>query len=169
MNCPSCRRPMEAISLWYWCSKCLRSYNRRDGQRSRVYKWEDVYVVPCFAEEKLNLEQCRQIVEAVYEECGFPVPAVDGGRRNQTTALGGPLKVSLPPNMRNRGIVLHECVHGLMLYTVPHEPSHGAVFMRIYLDLLEEFGGLDPEEMEELEASALRAGIKIEAREEEVA
>lgn len=125
----------------------------RDFQRARVYRWEAAHVlVQPGAAEPLPLEGCRALVETVFRWAERPPagalawapPLVTDGR-GRRHASGSREAIKLPRWARTRGIVLHECAHGLA------RDLHGPEFVAVYVDLLAAFAGLDP--------GALRASL----------
>ena len=143
---PARRRPRRAI---------------KDFQRSRVYRWEHDQVFP-HDPHLLSIEDCRALVDIVYRwhegplslRPGWAPPSVTDGR-GRRHACGSREVIKLPRWARTRPLVLHECAHGLAA------DKHGPEFVRVYVDLLVRFMGLD---RAALVASVEMAGIKIAGR-----
>ena len=125
----------------------------RDFQRSRLYGWEGVHVLPRDP-TPLSLLACRELVATVFADrlgAGVPAPRVEDGR-GRRHAAGSREVIKLPRWARTRPIVLHECAHGLAA------DGHGPDFARVYIDLLADFMAIDRSEMER---TAGRAGLKV--------
>jgi len=124
----------------------------RDFQRSKVYSWQQsVFGRPT---EKLTLEQCAELAEKI---CGFKVIVKDGRGRRKACAYQGSRTIALPKWARNERVVIHECAH---LLTDREHASHGAQYMKNYIELLEKYGptsGL-PYDLTEC---ARRYGLKV--------
>jgi hypothetical protein len=125
----------------------------RDFQRSRVYRWEAVHVLP-HERKLLSLQACRDLTAEVFArrlgDDALPPRVEDGrGRRH---AAGSRAVIKLPRWARTRPIVLHECAHGLAV------DGHGPDFVRAYVELLVEFMGL---ERTVLEASLRADGVQV--------
>ncbi len=114
-----------------------------DGQRARVYRWEQAMVFPG-RYARLSLDACRALVEAVYRWAepdrvggiGWTPPRVTDGR-GRRHACGSREVIKLPRWARTAPIVLHECAHGLA------PDGHGPRFVAAYVALLERFLGMD--------------------------
>lgn len=129
----------------------------RDFQRARVYRWERVCVHSDTA-PAMSLDECRALVEQVYVDRERPgrrrswsPPTVTDGR-GRRHAGGSREVIKLPRWSRRRTIVLHECAHGLS------DDGHGPEFMRVYIDLLADFAGMDGDA---LLRSALQARLRV--------
>lgn len=114
----------------------------RDFQRARVYRWEALHVFP-HAGDALTLDACRALVEQAYRwreapgaDPSWAPPRVTDGR-GRRHACGSREVIKLPRWARTRAIVLHECAHGMA------DDGHGPKFVTVYIDLLEEFAGLN--------------------------
>lgn len=155
--------PLRALVRLILGQKAATAPRRRpraapDFQRSRVYRWEGLHVLP-LDRAPLSLDECRALVLAAYRWAEAPGPGAaqwapplvtDGrGRRH---ACGSRAVIKLPRWARTRPVVLHECAHGLA------PDKHGPRFVAVYLALLEQFMGLD---RAALEASAAGAGIAV--------
>lgn len=130
----------------------------RDFQRSRVYRWEGLHVLP-HDREVLSLEACIELVDAAYRwaepgagiDPGWQPPVVSDGR-GRRHACGSRQVIKLPRWARTRPVVLHECAHGLA------DDRHGPRFVARYVDLLERFLGLD---RSDLHLSLARHRVRI--------
>lgn len=129
----------------------------RDGQRSRVYRWEQEHVLP-LADRRLSLAQCRELVARVYAAAERPDGAADwappqvADGRGRRHACGSRQVIKLPRWSRTTAIVLHECAHGLAA------DMHGPVFVAVYIELLVHFAGLDADQLRRTAASA---GVEV--------
>ncbi len=95
------------------------------------------------ATDRLNLEQCRALVERAHRWREAPgsrydwvPPAVTEGR-GRRHACGSRTAIKLPRWARTRAVVLHECAHGMA------NDQHGALIVAEYVRLLERFAELD--------------------------
>lgn len=125
----------------------------RDFQRSRLYRWEAVHVLPQ-APGLLPLHTCHALVAEVFALRLGPdavPPRVEDGR-GRRHAAGSREVIKLPRWARTRAIVLHECAHGLST------DGHGPDFVRAYVELLVDLQGFDRSFLEE---SLALAGLKV--------
>jgi hypothetical protein len=130
---------------------------QRDGQRSRLYRWEAAAVLPR-ANRRLSLEECADLVmrvfawaEAPQSKASWRPPRVTDGR-GRRHACGSREIIKLPVWARTPAIVLHECAHGLA-----HD-QHGPEFLGVYIILLERFSSLDAAT---LTTTARAAGLRV--------
>lgn len=133
----------------------------RDFQRSKVYSWERaVFGRPT---EKLTLAQCAELAQKL---CPFKVTVKDGRGQRKALAYHASRTISLPKWSRNEWVVIHECAH---LLTGQEYASHGAQYMKVYIELLEKYGptsglpygpGVDGVE-QGLTECARRYGLKV--------
>lgn len=114
------------------------SGRERDFQRKRLYKWEREVPMNEQVRLPISLEQCRTLVEKVYEDYGIEAPKVTDGRGCRT-ARGSLREVKLPEWARTPWTVLHECAHGLVEKCHPWAPGHGPEFVRVYVTLLDQY------------------------------
>ena len=121
----------------------------RDNQRSKVYNWEDT-----LSHTQMTLAACEALANKMRAVYGLgPVLVKDGRGTRRARAFGS--SISLPSWARTNIIVLHETAHTIDAWD---NPSHGPVFMRIYIDLLTRSGvGTN----RELTKSAKATGIKV--------
>lgn len=131
----------------------------RDGQRARLYRWEQE-IVFAGRDAPMSLEACRALVDAVFrwaeaDRVQIPgwAPPVVGDGRGRRHACGSRAVIKLPRWARTAPIVLHECAHGLA------PDRHGPRFVAAYVALLERFLGMDGAVLRaSLAAAGLRCG-----------
>lgn len=128
----------------------------RDVQRARLYAFED-RELRVLAWPVLPLDACRRVVAEAYAVLegprAIPPRVLDGrGRRH---AAGSREVIHLPRWARRLPVVLHECAHGVA------PDRHGPLFVRVYVELLVAFAGL---ERLDLETAVRRAGLRIATR-----
>lgn len=149
--------------LWSALSRPSRGRTRAprtvpDRQRSRVYTWERLWILP-HDPALLSLDECRSLIDRAYRwaegprslQPGWAPPALTDGR-GRRHACGSRTCIKLPRWARSRPIVLHECAHGLA------PDKHGPLFVRCYVGLLERFAGFDRRGME---ASLKSSGVRL--------
>lgn len=129
----------------------------RDQQRSKVYKWEQTTFGSAHHTEELSLKECERIarrVQAAYVLSHRRLRVCDG--RGFRRAVAYPDSIYLPKWARNRVVLLHELAHW-MLKQVGTCDSHGPIFVRTFLELLDWFGIMP---MNELRSTAVAHRIK---------
>lgn len=116
----------------------------RDGQRGRVYAWEDRVVAPR-DRSRIGFAAAPGLVAAIWAELGlrFP-PAVAPMPPRATTRLADAsrLVIRLPPSTPS-WCILHEMAHALSTTQDDVSDGHGAVFMGLYVQLLVRYLRLD--------------------------
>jgi hypothetical protein len=141
----------------------------RDGQRSRLYAWEEEILAPRAPDEQLTLKECQELADRLLEETGLAlgVEVRDGGHSGSARWLPGTRfagRIKLPRGCRQPWVLLHEMAHVLCDHRyvspegTPTVAAHGPEFVRTYLDLLERYVGLP---VCELERAARRAGLRV--------
>ena len=121
----------------------------RDFQRTKVYRWESLNVLPRDP-APISLEACRTLVARVFavrQGVESIPPRVEDGR-GRRHAAGSREVIKLPRWARTRPVVLHECAHGLSM------DGHGPDFVRAYVELLVEFLDADRDDLERSLAAA---------------
>lgn len=133
----------------------------RDSQQTTVYNWGWALAKrhPQLG-ESLTIAQCESLVCDIwsdYRADSLP-PIVAFPSSNNLSALGKRWKVSLPPWARTPLIVLHELAHALLDGGEGQhlEPDHGPIFVKMYCDLLEHYGGIDIDAAKRLAPSKMR-------------
>jgi hypothetical protein len=120
----------------------------KDFQRSRVYLWCNLFILPdryklgrsrsaksCIDIVKrccalYGVEPCRIVFKTVHNQrCAYYYP--DGGY------------ISLPPHMMRVDIVVHEAAHHIVHTLWPRSTSHGPAFVRVYMSLMHCLYGMD--------------------------
>ncbi len=123
-----------------------KTYGRtRDFQRSRVYRWEDA-ALPDIHTSSVTLDECRELVHAIWaahapDEVSPPQVIL---WRSKLRSTGNHKKIRLSLDHLNSIVTLHEAAHALLSAAGSNE-SHGPLFMRLYLELLERYAGETPE------------------------
>ena len=131
----------------------------RDQQRSKVYKWEQTTFGSAQHTEELSLKECERIARRVQAAYGLnhrPLRVCDG--RGFKRAVAYIDSIYLPKWARNRVVILHELAHWLCKNDWHREhDSHGPIFVRTFLELLDWFGIMP---MNELRSTAVAHRIK---------
>jgi hypothetical protein len=133
----------------------------RDGQRARVYAWEDRVVGPRDP-TTLPFAAAQGLVNAIWAEMGlrFP-PAVERMPPQATTRLADASRLVIRlPGQTPSWCVLHELAHAM---TTTHDgvsDGHGPVFVGMYVRLLVRYLRLDEAG---LLASLAEAGIAVDS------
>jgi hypothetical protein len=133
----------------------------RDGQRGRVYAWEDRVVGPRDP-TTLPFAAAQGLVNAIWAEMGlrFP-PAVERMPAQATTRLADASRLAIRlPAQTPSWCVLHELAHAM---TTTHDgvsDGHGPVFMGMYVRLLVRYLRMDEAG---LLASLREAGIAVDS------
>jgi hypothetical protein len=134
----------------------------RDGQRSKVYAWEERFVAP-HDPSTIVLAQAQGMVDAIWTEMGlrFP-PKVEPLPRQarSTMADANRLTIRLADSCPSWWL-LHELSHALTSTHDGRSDGHGAKFMGLYVQLLARYLRLP---MDDLLASVHGAGIEIDHR-----
>jgi hypothetical protein len=151
--------------------RSIRTRQARDSQRKKLYSWEDTvtyqhsnyeYVVYNIADGPtgMSLDHCRMLIARAWRYYSKgPAPGLHDGRgARQAAYILDTHEVRLPRWARQPHVVLHEVAHGLMFERAPLEPRHGAVYVRVYCDLMSRYLGLSRNDLYE---SAMRAGLKV--------
>jgi len=122
----------------------------RDFQRKKIYKAENAAMRCCYPVDRLELDECRQLVSRACKFLGLTTsPLVTDGRGTKR-ASGTMSKINLPKWARNKWIVLHEVAHAC---TPRSYPAHGREFASTYLKLVRRFIG-------KIEAQILRDAFR---------
>ena len=132
----------------------------RDGQRSKVYAWEERFVAP-YDPSTIVLAQAQGMVNAIWGDMGlcFP-PKVEPLPRQarSTMADANRLTIRLTDTCPSWWL-LHELAHALTTTHDGRSDGHGAKFMGLYVQLLTRYLRLP---MEALLTSVCAAGIDID-------
>ena len=118
---------------------------RRDGQRARVYAWEDAVVAPCDP-GTVGFAAAQGMVDAIWSEMGLLYPPCVERLPAQArcrVADANRLRIRLPPQTPS-WCLLHELAHAMTSTQDGGSDGHGPVFMGVYLRLLVRYLRLDP-------------------------
>jgi hypothetical protein len=143
------------------------SKTNTDPFKEKLYTWERDFQSELEEEGRhdlsieVPLEACRNLVNKIFRVYGFTPPIVKKANSGRVFACYKPWshEIHLPKDWANEGFtVAHEAAHGICrsLYGF-HPESHGLEFMRIYINILVLFFGIDALEVEE---SLNKAGLK---------
>ncbi len=124
--------------------KCGSVDQTRDGQKSRLYKWEDQVVSP-YGSALVPFAHAQRMVNYIWAEMGllYP-PTVERFRPNVVTQQASAdrsyvhMHESLPT-----WVLIHELAHSM---TSTHEKNvhgHNEYYVGVYFSLLEKFLGMD--------------------------
>ena len=134
----------------------------RDGQRSRVYAWENRVIAP-HDPSSVAFGAAQGMVDAIWAESGLRYPPEVSALPRQSRTLmadASRLRIRLPPVMSS-WCLLHELAHAMTSTADGHSDRHGAAFMGIYIGLLARYLRLDPAM---LAHSAMDDGISVDSR-----
>ena len=111
-----------------------------------------------------NRVQMGQAVPSELHNCPS-IPTVRDGGRRRSKAYYRPLghMISLPEWARYPEVILHECAHCILNqhgYLGSCDGGHGAYFLRIYIQLLKKFMGMNSKL---LTRSARASGIEVKS------
>ncbi len=133
----------------------------RDFQRSRVYKWEWA-ALPDGTKASLTLEECRDLVERIWAAHGLegrgPPKVQLVARKKRGSSFSLMKNIELVPSHLNPIVTIHETAHALLLSL----DSHGPLFMRLFLELLERYAGETPEPAENLKVASYQELAAVE-------
>ena len=136
----------------------------RDTQRQKTYNWERKVLHPVVHEPKehqLTLPECEKLIESAFTRYGLTPPKIHNGggyRHAQYIPYWQCPVIVLPRWARTTCVVLHECAHGICKKYAPNDPGHGALFVRVFIDLIAHYGKLSATE---LSRSAKEARLKV--------
>ena len=134
--------------------------DQRDRQCSKVYAWEERFVVPCDP-SVLALAQAKGMMDAIWSEMGlrFP-PKVEPLPRQAcvTMADADRLTIRLTDPCPSWWL-LHEIAHAMTSTVDGRSDGHGASFMGLYIQLLTRYLRLP---LDPLLVSVHTAGIHID-------
>jgi hypothetical protein len=132
----------------------------RDGQRSKVYAWEERFVAP-YDPTTIVLAQAQGMVDAIWTEMGlrFPPKVEPLPRQARTTmADANRLTIRLADTCPSWWL-LHEIAHAMSSSHDGRSDGHGAKFMGLYILLLTRYLRLPADA---LLTSAHAAGVDID-------
>ena len=132
---------------------------RRDGQKTRVYAWEDK-VVAAIDRSFVPFPAAQGMVDAIWSELGLQYPPKVERLPRQSRQLkadGSRLRLRLPETIPS-WLLLHELAHALSSAQDGASDGHGPDFMGLYVQLLHRYLRLPAAE---LVRSAAAAGIAI--------
>lgn len=129
----------------------------RDNQRQKAYNWEHRHLRFGPQNRSLTLEECDEFIAKACERYGVPKPVLKDGRGCRI-ARGGMGAITLPRWARSVTVTLHEVAHSITSRRHPGTAWHGPEWMRVFVDLLEVFGG---HKRTDLMASVREARLKI--------
>jgi len=132
----------------------------RDLQRSKVYAWEKRVVKPRDS-SKVPFAAVQGMVDAIWADLGlkYPpkvVPLPKQARRHAATGTRLTLEF---PEETSSWIVLHEVAHALSSDAEGRSNHHGAIFVGLYMQLLNRYMRLP---MDYLAHTLTEAGIRFD-------
>lgn len=130
----------------------------RDQQQSLVYKWEAKFVAP-YDKNIVNYKDAQNIINYIWEKECLNYPPKLGMLAKQSHCLGeaNRLVINLPEKTYT-WVILHEISHSLTAKSDGYCNHHGALFMGIYIQLLNKHLKMDKFE---LMKSAEDFGLKV--------
>jgi len=130
----------------------------KDPQKNRVYAWEQFEVAPHDRGE-VPFDGIQPIINHIWAERGleFP-PQVMPMFKKKTKKADATRTVVRFGEKTHTWIILHELAHSATSLCSGESNYHGALFMGIYLQLLEKYLKLD---FQKLVQSARNAGIQV--------
>jgi len=132
---------------------------RRDGQKARVYAWEDA-LVASIDQSIVPFSAAQGMVNAIWSELGLHYPPKVERLPRQSRRLqadGSRLRLRLPETTPS-WLLLHELAHALSSAQDGLSDGHGPDFMGLYVQLLNRYLRLPAAE---LIGSARAAGVAI--------
>jgi hypothetical protein len=132
----------------------------RDGQRARVYAWENRIVGP-HDPSSVPFTHAQGFVDAVWAESGLAYPPKVEPLPRRTRVLMADatrLRIRLPPRLPS-WCLLHEIAHAMTSTVEGGSDGHGPRFMGVYLGLLARYLRLSAPA---LAASARQDGIAVD-------
>ena len=136
--------------------------DRRDRQRSKVYAWEERFVVPHDASE-IAFADAQGMVNAIWADMGlrFP-PKVERLPRQARCTLADASWLSIRLAERNPSwCLLHELAHAMSSTHDEGSDGHGPKFMGLYTKLLVRYLRLSADA---LSKSLDAAGIEVDTQ-----
>lgn len=127
----------------------------RDSQRQKMYDWQSSHVAAKYPEstKRMTLAECTALVNEIFDAHGFSRPDIRYAHHRKMKAAHwwtenpktGRPEIFFTNYGLNLKTTLHEVAHGLAeKYTSDKdEPGHGPTFMRVFIDLLVQYAGLD--------------------------
>lgn len=150
------RRPIELVRKWR--SKKDVTY---DFQKSRTYAWERA-AVEGFRDDKITLDAARKLLDTMFDKLGLSVPKIKlDPRRSRTCSYYGWVhEIRMAEWGLTVPIVIHEAAHAVVnkLGASGNVSAHGPLYVRVYIDMLVEFGGYDKDHLEQ---TAKERGLKF--------
>ncbi len=132
----------------------------RDGQRARVYAWENRVIAP-HDPSRVAFARAQGFVDAVWAESGLAWPPRVEALPRRTRVLMADatrLRIRLPPDIL-AWCLLHEIAHAMTSTAEGASDGHGPRFMGVYLGLLARYLRLSAPA---LAASARQDGIAVD-------
>ncbi len=132
----------------------------RDGQRARVYAWEDRVVAPCHP-GTVPFAAAQGTVDAIWSEMGLLYPprvqALPAQARTRV-ADANRLRIRLPPQTPC-WCLLHELAHAMTSTQDGLSDGHGPIFVGVYVGLLVRYLRMDAAALHD---SLCAAGIRLQ-------
>jgi hypothetical protein len=131
----------------------------RDGQRARVYAWENRVIGP-HDSSQVAFAAAQGFIDAVWTESGLQYPPKVERLPRQTRVLMADatrLRIRLPPSLP-AWCLLHEIAHAMTSTVEGASDGHGPIFMGVYVGLLSRYLRLRPDA---LHASLMQDGIAV--------
>ncbi|MCK9462630.1 MAG: hypothetical protein M0R80_23675 [Proteobacteria bacterium] len=127
----------------------------KDPQQNRVYAWERWAVAPHDITEVL-FEAIQPIVNHIWAERGLEFPPQVMPMFKKKTKKADATRIAVRFGEKTyTWIILHELAHSMTSTCDGRSNHHGALFMGIYLQLLQKYLNLD------LVESAKQAGLRL--------
>ena len=136
--------------------------DRRDRQRSKVYAWEERFVVP-HDRSLIAFALAQGMVDAIWADMGlrFP-PKVERLPRQARCTLADASRLSIRLAHRSPSwCLLHELAHAMSSTHDEGSDGHGPKFMGLYAQLLVRYLRLSADV---LSTSLAAAGIEVDAQ-----
>ena len=136
--------------------------DRRDRQRSKVYAWEERFVVPHDA-NLIAFADAQGMVDAIWADMGlrFP-PKVERLPHQAHRTLADASRLSIRLAHRSPSwCLLHELAHAMSSTHDEGSDGHGPKFMGLYAQLLVRYLRLSADA---LSTSLAAAGIEVDAQ-----
>lgn len=127
---------------------------KRDYQKSKAYSWERENVEGHHKGEEMTEEEMQEFVSSVINDLDVPTRCnvkLHKGRNRSSQYFGyeSPPEIRFGPWGMNKVVALHELAHHIF-YEIGlknRKPDHGPQFIKIFIDLLDEYTENEKEDL----------------------
>lgn len=118
--------------------------DKRDGQKSRLYKWEDQVIAP-YGGASIVIGAAQGVINHIWEQMGLEhPPKVERFRSNVTSkwAAGDRFVIQMHDDVPT-WVLLHELAHSMTSTFEHNVHAHNENFVGLYMQLCEKFLKID--------------------------